>query len=95
MLVHVLQVYHGLKVRVWNIQFGVNFHFEMFKKVPGVVNQMWKYIRQSLWPEESCVSSEKFLEKKLNYRVSPSASKELGSDFKSMITVFFICTAAP
>ena len=57
----------------------------MFKKVPGVVNQMWKYIRQSLWPEESCVSSEKFLEKKLNYRVSPSASKELGSDFKSMI----------
>ena len=36
----------------------------MFKKVPGVVNQMWKYIMQSLWPEESCVSSETFLQKK-------------------------------
>ena len=58
----------------------------MFKMVPGVVNQMWKDIRQSLWPEESCVTSEKFLEKKkLNYRVSPSASKELGSDFKSIL----------
>ena len=72
----------------------------MFKKVPGVVNQIWKYTRQSLWPEESCVSSENLLEKKQKKKqkpktVSPTASKELGSDFKSMITVFFICTAAP
>jgi hypothetical protein len=50
----------------------------MFKKVPGVVNQMWKYIRQSLWPEESCVTSEKFLEKKTKLQSFTISIKRVG-----------------